>query len=259
MKTTNKRLSFLTLILFAGCITVGNGQTFFGAKGGVNATNLSYNNSVYKEFYDTEFDLGFSGGFVFLIENKEKYGLYAEFLYATKGKKVESQTNDYETNEASYQFIEVPIMFRVRFKQPKYSWFVQLGPELNYWLGGNGKFEVYEPDRDELITYEYKVNFGEPENSFDYMNIDEVNRLQLGLGFGGGVIFELKNANFLSLDLRFTYGHSFMGGYESGSIPNIGLVDNFEYTNNVLSVSTVYYFNIMERVRLSKNKYRKRR
>lgn len=250
---------FLTLLLCAGCVTVGKGQTFFGIKGGVNATNISYNNAVYKEFYDTKLDLGFSGGLVFLIENKEKYGLYTEFLYATKGKNVESHANDYETNEATYQFIEMPIMFRVKFKQPKFSGFVQLGPELSYWLGGNGKFEVYEPDRDELVTYEYKVNFGEPENSFGYMNVVEANRLQLGLTFGGGVIFELENANFLSLDLRFTYGHSYMGGYESGSIPNIGLVDSFEYTNNVLSVSTVYYFDIREKFRLSKNKYRKRR
>jgi hypothetical protein len=49
-----------------------------------------------------------------------------------------------------------------------------------------------------------------------------------------------------------------MGGYESGSIPNIGLVDNFEYTNNVLSVSAVYYFDILEKMRLSKNKYRRK-
>lgn len=258
MKTANKRSLFLTLILFTGCVTVGNCQTFFGVKGGVNATNISYNNKVYKELYDTKFDLGFSGGLVFLIENKEKYGLYTEFLYATKGKKVESHANDYVTNEATYQFIEVPLMFRVKFKQPKYSWFLQLGPELNYWLGGKGEFTMYEADRNETVTYEYKVNFGGPENSFDYMNVDEVNRLQLGLAFGGGVIFELKNSNFLSLNLRFTYGHSYMGGYNSGSIPNIGLVDNFEYTNNVLSVSTVYYFDIMESVRLSKNKYRRR-
>ncbi len=245
-------------MLFAGCVTIGNGQAYFGIKGGINASKASYNNSVYKEFYDAKFDLGYSGGFIFLIENKEKYGLYTEFLYSVKGKKIESHANDYVTNEATYQFVDVPILFRLKFKQSKLNWFVQLGPELSYWLGGKGEFKVYEPDRDGFTSYDYTINFDEPKNSFDYMNVDDANRLQLGLAFGGGAIWELENANFLSLDVRFTYGHSFMGGYESGSIPNIGLVDNFEYTNNVLSASLVYYFDIMEKFRLSKNKYRKR-
>ena len=59
------------------------------------------------------------------------------------------------------------------------------------------------------------------------------------------------------LDLRYTLGHTYMGGFESGSIPNIALVDNFEHTNNVFSISAVYYFDILEKSRLSKNKYRK--
>ncbi len=258
METNKKIVFFIVFLFFTGSYLGGHAQTYFGIKAGVNATKVSFDSEVYKRFYDSKFKPGYTAGAIFLIENKEKYGLYAEFLYSVKNKSVVSNANDYETNIASYHFLDFPVMFRMKFKKPKYNWFLQAGPEISYWLSGSGKFDVYEADRDELSSYEYKINFGEPKNTTDYMNVEDANRLQVGLAFGGGMTWKLKNANFLSLDMRYSIGHTFMGGYESGSIPNIGLVDNFEYTNNVLSVSAVYYFDILEKMKLSKNKYKKR-
>lgn len=245
-------------MIIVGTSGLGFSQTFFGFKAGVNANNISFADEDYKKFYDTKYTLGYTAGAVLLIENKEKYGLYTEFLYSVKGKSVDSNNADhYETNIASYQYLDFPVMFRVKFKQPNFNWFVQLGPELSYWLAGKGAFKVYEQDRDIYTTYEYTVNFGEPKTTTDYLNVEEANRFQVGLGVGGGAIWDFKNGNYLSLDLRYTFGHTYVGEYESASIPNIGLVDNLEYTNNVASVSVVYYFDIMEKMRLSKNKYRK--
>ena len=234
-------------------------QTFFGFKAGANATNVSFADEDYKKFYDTKYKLGYTAGAVFLIENKEKYGLYTEFLYSVKGKSVDSNNaNNYVTNIATYQYLDFPVMFRVKFKQPKFGWFLQLGPEISYWLSGKGTFKVYEQDRDVYTDYDYTVNFGEPQTTSDYLNVEEANRLQLGLALGAGMIWDLKNGNYISLDLRYTFGHTYMGGFESASIPNISLTDNLEHTNNVASVSVVYFFDIMEKVRLSKNKYRKK-
>lgn len=257
LKDTLKIQYLSAVIFFISIATVGYAQTFFGVKAGANANKISFENDVYKDYYSTKIRPGFTAGAVFLIENKEKYGLYTELLYSMKGKHVVSRANDYESHRASYHYVDLPIMFRVRFNQPKFSWFLQLGPEVNYWLGGKGVFEKYEPDRDIITRYEYEINFDDPKNEFGYMNVQEENRLQIGLALGGGLIWKLKNANYLALDMRFSYGHTYMGGFESGSIPNIGLFDNFEHTNNVLSVSAVYYFDILEKVRLSKNKYRK--
>jgi hypothetical protein len=236
---------------------VSYGQAFFGFKAGGNVTKVSFNDEVYKNSYDTQFRFGYTGGVVFLYENKEKYGLYTELLYSQKSKVVESNNyNYYTSNMANYQYLDLPILFRIKFKQPKFDWFLQLGPELSYWLGGEGEFEVYDENRDEITKYPYTINFGETQNTSDYLNVEEVNRLQLSFTFGGGMIWNLENANYLAFDARFSLGNTYIGGYEAASVPNIGLVDNLEYTNNVLTLSAVYYFDILEKLRLSKNKYR---
>ena len=235
-------------------------QTFIGLKAGANATKISFDSELYKnkKFYDTNFKPGFTVGGVFLMENKEKYGFTVAFLYYVKGKSVDSNADDYETHRANYHYFDLQILFRMKFNQSKFRWFLQLGPELSYWLGGKGKFTVYEQDRDVFTTYEYAINFGDPKSSSDYLNAQGgAHRLQLGLAIGGGFIWELSKGNFLSLDLRYTFGHTFMGDYESASIPGVGLVDNMEHTNNVASVSVVYYLDILEKIRLN-NKYRRK-
>lgn len=255
-RSSKKKPLLIFFVLFIGIYCNGHTQTYFGFRAGLNASKASFDNEVYKDFYKTKIKPGFTVGALLLFENKEKYGLYTEFNYSLRGKSIESSANDYETNKAMYHFLEIPVLFRVKFKKPKYDWFLQLGPEIKQWLGGKGTFEVYEPDRDIITAYNYTINFLEPRTTSDYMNVKAPNLLQLGLSIGGGLIWDMKNGNYVSFDMRFTIGHTFMGGYESGSIPNIGLVDNFEYTDNVLSLSAVYYFDILEKIRLSKNKYR---
>jgi hypothetical protein len=259
LKKRNNIFFSIAFVLFFSISNIGLAQTFFGLKAGANVSKAYFDNEVYTKFYNTKIKPGYTVGAVFLIENKEKYGLYTEFLYSVKGKKVESDANDYESNTANYQYLDFPVLFRMKFKERKFDWFLQVGPELSYWLGGKGSMDVYQPDRDITVTYDYTINFGEPIYSSEYMNVEDPNRWQIGLAFGGGFIVDMKNANYLSLDMRLTFGHTYIGGFESGSIPNISLIDNFEYTNRVLSVSAVYYFDILEKSKLSKNKYRIRK
>ncbi len=255
VRNLNKIKFFTAFFFLASIISGGYAQTYFGFKAGANATKPSFSDEDYKKFYDTKIKPGYTAGAVFLIQTKEKFGLYTELLYAVKGKSVESRANDYATHKANYQYIDFPVMFRMKFEQPQFNWFIQFGPEASYWLGGSGVMEVYERDRDIFIEHAYKINFGEPETTSEYLNVAEANRIQLGLTAGGGLVWDLNKANYIMFDIRFSYGQSFLGGFESGSIPNVGLVDNFEHTNNVLTVSAVYYFDIMEKLRLSKNKY----
>jgi hypothetical protein len=258
LRSLKVRFFLLGSIALVSLYSDANSQAFLGLRAGANANKIAFDNEIYKKFYDTGFRFGYTGGVVFLYEAKEKYGLYTEFLYSQKGKYIESRANDYLTNVADYQYFDMPVLFRVRFKQPKFDWFLMLGPEFNYWLGGNGAFEVYDPGRDEITRYEYEINFGETSGSSDILNVEEANRLQISFSVGAGFVWKLQNANYVSFDMRFSLGNTYIGGYQNTSIPNIALVDNLEYTNNILSLSAVYYVDILEKLRLSKNKYRKK-
>ncbi len=250
----NRFLVIIALLVLS--VTSAYSQSYFGLKAGLNATRVSYVDEVYKEYYSPGVKPGYTGGLVLFLEHKKKFGLYTEFLYSMKGKYVESDANDYESNTATYNYLDFPILFRVKFNHKKAGLYLQFGPEFNYWLGGKGTFKVYEPDRDTYTYYDYKVNFGEPVYETEYLNTPDANRLQLGICVSSGMTWEMKNANFLALDVRFSMGHTFQGGYETASLPNIGIEENFEYTNNVLSTSLIYYFDILEKARLGKNKYK---
>ena len=58
-------------------------------------------------------------------------------------------------------------------------------------------------------------------------NVEEPNRLQVGLDVGFGFYFNLKKGQNLNLDFRFTYGHSWMAQDEPTNPkydpPNLGL------------------------------------
>jgi hypothetical protein len=258
LRSLNVKFYLLVFTALISLISDANSQAFIGLRVGANVNKHAFDQEIYKKFYDTGFRPGYTGGVVFLIENKEKYGLYTEFLYSQKGKYVESRANNYETHVADYQYIDIPVLFRVRFKQPKFNWYLMMGPEFNYWLGGNGAFEVYDPGRNEITKYEYEVNFGESSGSSQNLDVEEANRLQISFSVGTGLMWKLANANYISFDMRFSLGNTYIGGFESASIPNIALVDNLEYTNNILSVSAVYCVDILEKLRLSKNKYRRK-
>ena len=103
------RICFI-FIFFISINITGQAQTFFGLKAGANATRVKFESDVYEKHYDVNIKPGFTAGAVFLIENKEKYGLYAEFLYSMKGKSVDSHANNYVSNVAYYHYLDFPVL-----------------------------------------------------------------------------------------------------------------------------------------------------
>ncbi len=241
----------ITVFIFATSVE-GMAQLFAGFKAGGNATWPSFNDDAYKRFHTSSVKPGFSAGTFFIIENEKKYGLYIGASYALKGKKVKSTQNEYEVNEATYNYLDFPVLFRVKFKSQYFEWYLNGGPMISYWLGGHGKYSVYDPNYAVVNTYNYKINFNEPQFDSETLNVSGEERVQFSFAFGGGIIWPLKKADFLALDFRFDLGHTFLGKSDGASIPQIGLEDNFEYTNNVLNVSLVYMIDIYEKVKFIK-------
>ncbi len=226
-------------VLFFLFVDHAEAQVFIGLKAGTNIGKNVYENEVYKKYHESIWTPGFTGGVVLNVERKKKYGLSIEMLYSSKGRTVNSTANDYEKNSATYSFLDFPVLFRYYFIQHHSRWYINAGPELNWWLSGKGYIDVYDQEQG-TVTYDYQINFGEPKGSYDYMNVTDPRRIQVSVAVGAGFQWELKNSDYIGLDFRASFGQSYWGPYDGGEIPSVAITDNFEFTNNLIELSVVY-------------------
>lgn len=272
MKTTaclslgcmNKRF-FLSIVL-ALLSGAAFSQIELGVKLGANASRSIFENAEYNRYTNSKFKIGFQGGIVAIFENpdNDKYALQTELYYAKIGRKVESDNffesnnNNYgfTTNVAEYSYINLPVMFRMRFDAKGFDWYLVAGPQLSYWLGGKGAMHVLDASRENKIDiYNYKINFDEPKAELEYMDVHDANRIQVGLTVGLGWHYELNDADRLAAGIRYYFGHSNMGIFDGGEIGGgSGRFDNFESVNHSLELSVFYTFDIYMKTRAIRKK-----
>src|SRR5690606_4507484 len=108
-------------------------------------------------------------------------------------------------------YLSVPLLLRTSFRRGYTDYYFNVGPNLQYWLGGHGNImldELIEPGYPQGVKYD--ISFGEGQTSFEEVYPTKPNRLQLGLDIGGGALLPMKK-QFLMLDLRYTWGHTHLG------------------------------------------------
>jgi hypothetical protein len=231
----------MTVMAFVFLFNNGvDAQVYLGVTAGPNFGKCTFENETYKNYHESAWAPGFTGGLVLNIEKERKYGLTIQFLYSSKGRIINSSANDYEKNRASYGYLDFPALFRWYFNQGHSRWYLNAGPEINWWISGKGYVDVYNAERKDMITYDYKINLHGTNSSFEYMNVTDPNRVQVSVGVGGGFQWELNDAGYIGVDLRASLGQSFWGPYNGGEIPQIAIKDNFEYNNNMFIFSVVY-------------------
>ncbi|HBH23931.1 MAG TPA: hypothetical protein DDY13_10975 [Cytophagales bacterium] len=216
----------------------------------------------YRSFTTSLPKTGYSVGLMFLAENKNKYGFQVELNYSKKGRSVDGDGNDFTKNRASYTYLDMPILVRFAFNGPGYKWYLSGGPELSYWLGGKGtytKFYPNNPDDLQFVDHGYKIAF-EPypedrtQENPGKMYVGEANRFQLGFNFAIGFIIQANDVNFIGLEGRYSIGHTYLGEFNGGILPRTGITENFESTNQALSISLIYYFDILQGIRTTKKR-----
>lgn len=248
---------FFLLSAFVFFYDLASAQIEVGIKLGSNVAKSVFDDEGYNRFNTSKYSIGFQGGFIFVMENpkNDKYALQTELYYSQIGRKVESSNrHDFTTNTAKYHYLHLPVMFRMRFKTQAFDWYLILGPQVSYWLGGKGVYEVLDASRDVINSYNYRINFGEPLMEDDKMNITDANRIQIGLNIGLGWYHELNDTDRIAAGIRYYFGHSYMGEYDGGEIPFLGRYDNFESINQWLELSVFYAFDIYQKTRVIRKK-----
>lgn len=160
---------FIATLLLGGMTETLTSQTTFGAKGGLNLSNLSIEDASDKNMV-----AGFHAGFFANMPVAGNFSIQPELLYSQKGTKwtTESSLADSEV-KLKLNYLEVPVNLVFNLTE---DFDFQLGPYVGYLLNANGEGQVVYGSgsfqtKDELD----KENF----NAFDF-------------GLQGGMRFFLK-------------------------------------------------------------------
>lgn len=248
-----KKLFYFWTVIFLLLASTGvQAQLLIGLKGGLQVSKVIFHDKENLDSYKSKEILGFNGGFAVTLKVKDNFYLYSELAYAQKGKKIKGKIDQLLKHKAVYNHIELPLLFRLTFnakykKSKDFTWYVNTGPNLSYWLNGRGKLQsselLLENDVDQI---DYSLTFNKKETNDNTVDIQQANRLQLGLIFGGGLVFQPDPNKIVVVDARLELGHTFAGGENSVEFPYFlfDYKDDLRAVNAGLRFSVAYLFDV---------------
>ena len=244
----------------------GLAQFRLGPLGGVSVSRFVYEDKEYKEVFKTGFSPGFHLGMALNYQVDKRYSLQTELSFLKKGIDVRYEDDLVKVqNDASYRYLSAPVL--LRFSRHKMigsqhlEFYVNVGPEINYWLGGRGVLETSE--RADFVNgreLAYQVSFQEGQAFGKHMVVKEPSRLQMALGAGGGFIFDLGRTQNLAFDFRASLGvgKSFHGKDDGGDYGLKLYTENLEGVHHTLSVTASYLHRFDLKILLQKRKPKSR-
>lgn len=262
---------FLILILFGGTLVTLpvclQAQIRVGPKLGFQVGRAMFADEEYRQEFTSGFMPGPQAGVVMNYRVNSFYSLHTELYYSQKGKRSIAKAEDLAgiKNRAVYDYLDLPVLLRLskhkNYKKYKLEYYLNVGPAINYWLGGRGTLvnpELYEY----YDSYEahYKIQFDKPVERYgENLYVTDPNRLQMSLDFGGGLIFDLGTGQAIMVDLRnsFGIGKTYMGRRNSGDYGLHSYNDNFEAVNHVMGLSVAYLLDIDMKALIQKGRTRR--
>lgn len=244
-----KRL-FYTLFILVGAVSNLHAQEFaLGVKAGALTSWSVYGDKDDRKFFDSKSTFGYYGAGIITFPLKKNYSCVIEGGYSQKGRTVIFNEGSGK-NKATYYFTDAALLLRRSFKvnvvkNIPTEVFVNIGPHVNYWLGGKGRIGSTSNDGSPYtVVFNEEADLGQ----FDKMYLNNINRWMFGLDIGVGVMAPINKTQNVIVELRFTSGHTFYGDRNSASYSWVSFEDNLRANEKVLSLTAAYMFgfNIQE-------------
>jgi len=180
----------------------------------------------------------------------EGFSFHTELMFSMLGRKSDVHVEGY-IHDSRFNYWEVPVLVSKDFAYGQsltgqYIFFFTIGPNFKYFAGGKGAIGRTKLD--------YKVVFDETGSDIHKMYLNKVSRILIGLDVGIGIIYPITKEQDVSIELRYTHGHSQFGDQNSTShidIPNF--FDDLEAKMRVIRLSATYNIYLDAR-RLKKGK-----
>jgi len=210
-----------------------------GPKLGVHASQALHDDENYRQEFRSIPVPGYSSGMVLNVKVSDLFSLHSELLYSRVHKYVRSRLiSDYQKEK--YNYLQLPVLLRASHRLGSQEVYINAGPSIGYWLGGEGVVRTAEVLEEDLQERPYKIGFP-GESSFAV--VSDPNRIQLGLEVGGGIIFPL-GTKALMIDLRYTWGHTNMAKSNASYLSYSFFNDDLRHSQQVLSLSLAYLLDV---------------
>lgn len=243
------RISLLLFAIFiAGLLNVQAQVVRLGIKAGPRMSWMKLDDPKHKEIVKVKPVFNYTIGGVASFKVKDRYFLHTELNYTTKGKTSIGKVDPMLDDHVTYHYLEIPALFSLQFKartksDKQFKWYLGIGPNVSYWLGGNGVIKASDLYENKIDQLKYSISFGVRPNADnpDEMYVEDAQRLQFGLNAGGGILLEPGGNRKIMVDLRYELGHSQLGGKGDFLIPT-DYDDNLKARNMGFTLSVMYLF-----------------
>jgi hypothetical protein len=254
-----KPFLILAWLTFFACHTLPvAAQLLIGPEAGGNFSWIAFGDKDFKKDYRVNPVPGYHGGIRLGFQVRKRFYLHTSFLYSTKGKDIKGISDQQLTNRVRYDYIEMPIAYTVDFKGKVgkngngFKYFVGIGPNISYWLGGKGSLYNVDFEEANIDKVRYRIVFDAPPSALldeRKMYVESPARLQLGLNLVAGMVFEPQPRQRILVTLRYEYGHSYLSRGSNGIFANTYYQDELESRNQGVRLSVAYLYdtNISQR------------
>jgi hypothetical protein len=240
---TARDKNILTTFVFLLCCCIAYGQKFtLGVKGGPLISWANFGDKDDKEQFTHKPKPGGYAAALIIFPLKNHFSFQTEFGFSQQGRTITFNENTWE-NKATYYFLDGSMSLRREFplylgKNIPSQWFFDVGPRINYWLGGHGVIDAGGKYNYEIVFEEMPETPSEPD--FDKMYITDENRWLFGIDIGVGFVAPIHNNRKLLTELRFTSGHTYYGTPYSASNRTLGFSDNMRSNQKTISLTLAY-------------------
>jgi hypothetical protein len=225
-------------------------QILVGPEVGVNYSWTSFREKDLKDQFKMTPVVGYHAGAHLAFKVRNRFFLHLSMLYSSKGRVLQGKFDELLKNSARYNYIDMPINYTVDFKgkigkNKEFKYFLGIGPNVSYWLGGSGKFFNSELDENNNQEISYKIKFKTPSDDqpANEMRVDNANRLQLGLNFMAGMVFEPWTKQRFMFSMRYELGHSYLAKSD-GIFHDTYFQDPLKSRNQGFRVSLAYLIDL---------------
>jgi hypothetical protein len=133
--------------------------------------------------------------------------------------------------------------YRLKLKENIYStWFVNVGPNVNYWINGKGTMVPYF-GRNQYYTVAFDGR--QQASSYTKISVKDENRWLFGINVGIGTTFTTFKNQKVVTELRMTWGQTYLGKRHSetlGGTPGINDEMSLRCNLKTINFSVGYIF-----------------